>query len=105
MRFLADVGVSVRTVAWLRTEGHDAVHLFEQGLHRLSDAEILLKARSEQRVLLTRDLDFGYLAAVSHEIRTPSTVSLALRKYCCAPRETRLPGITSSFCTAPETTC
>lgn len=65
MRFLADMGVSLFTVSWLREAGHDAVHLREQGLQRLPDAEILLKARQEDRIILTMDLDFGTLLAIN----------------------------------------
>jgi len=65
MKFLADMGISPRTVAFLRTQGHDAVHLHEQGLDRLEDPAILEKARNEGRVLLTHDLDFGDLLAAA----------------------------------------
>ena len=65
MRFLADMGISPRTVAFLRGLGHDAVHLEEQNLGRLPDSDILQKARDEDRVLLTHDLDFGQLMAAS----------------------------------------
>ncbi len=64
MRFLADVGVSLTTVKALRQEGHDAVHLREQGLQRLPDEEILGKARQENRIILTFDLDFADLLAL-----------------------------------------
>lgn len=57
MRFLADMGISPKTVAFLRGHGHDAVHLHEEGLDRLEDAVILAKAREECRVLLTHDLN------------------------------------------------
>ncbi len=67
MRFLADMGVSLFTVAWLREAGHDAMHLREEGLQRLPDAEILLKARQENRIILTMDLDFGTLLAIEQE--------------------------------------
>jgi predicted nuclease of predicted toxin-antitoxin system len=77
MRFLADMGISGLTVAWLRGEGHDAVHLRDEGLQRLSDPEITGKARAEDRVLLTMDLDFGYLMAVSGE-QLPSVVLFRL---------------------------
>ena len=30
MKFLADMGVSPRCVEWLRIQGFDAVHLYEQ---------------------------------------------------------------------------
>jgi predicted nuclease of predicted toxin-antitoxin system len=65
MKFLADMGISPRTVTFLESLGLDAVHLQEQGLGRLSDPLILRKARERGRVLLTHDLDFGELMAAS----------------------------------------
>jgi predicted nuclease of predicted toxin-antitoxin system len=64
MRFLADMGVDIRVVQWLRTQGHDAIHLREQGLQRMPDGDIFAKARTEQRILLTFDLDFGEILAL-----------------------------------------
>jgi predicted nuclease of predicted toxin-antitoxin system len=66
MKFLADMGISPRVVEELRQKGHDAVHLAEQGLHRMVDGDILQKARQENRVLLTHDLDFGEFAECNH---------------------------------------
>jgi predicted nuclease of predicted toxin-antitoxin system len=63
MRFLADMGISLRTVEWLRSQGYDIVHLRDEGLQRLPDPEILEKARLENRILLTIDLDFAQLLA------------------------------------------
>ena len=77
MRFLANMGISTRTVAWLRQQGHDAVHLREEGLQRAADEDILKKARTEARVVLTMDLDFGYLLAISGE-QLPSVVLFRL---------------------------
>jgi predicted nuclease of predicted toxin-antitoxin system len=65
MKFLADMGISLRVVTALRQQGHDAVHVQEQDLGRLSDAEILSKAQDEERIVLTHDLDFGELLAAS----------------------------------------
>ena len=73
MRFLADMGISQKTVAWLVSKGHEAVHLRTLGLQRLPDSQIVEKARSEQRIVLTLDLDFGYLMAVSGE-HLPSVI-------------------------------
>lgn len=64
MKFLADVGISLSTVQALRNAGHDARHLREEALQRLSDAEIVDKARREGRIILTFDLDFGELLAL-----------------------------------------
>jgi predicted nuclease of predicted toxin-antitoxin system len=65
MRFLADMGVSMRVVEWLRSSGHDAIHLRDGGLQRLPNGEIFRKAIREQRIVLTFDLDFGEIVAGS----------------------------------------
>ncbi len=65
MKFLADMGISPRVVEELRQKGFDAIHLREENLFRMLDGEILEKARSEGRVLLTHDLGFGELLAAS----------------------------------------
>jgi predicted nuclease of predicted toxin-antitoxin system len=57
------MGVSLSTVRTLRSQGHDAVHLRDEGLIRLADADILEKARVERRAIVTFDLDFGDLLA------------------------------------------
>jgi predicted nuclease of predicted toxin-antitoxin system len=31
MRILADMGVDMRVIRWLRSQGHDAAHLREEG--------------------------------------------------------------------------
>lgn len=78
MKFLADMGISPRSVAYLRGLGHDAVHLHEEGLGRMPDPTILRKAHDEGRVLLTNDLDFGELMAASGAV-LPSVVIFRLR--------------------------
>ncbi len=65
MRFLADMGLSIQVVEWLKSQGHEAVHLREEGLHRLPNGEIFMKASSEKRIILTFDLDFGEIAALA----------------------------------------
>jgi predicted nuclease of predicted toxin-antitoxin system len=65
MRFLADMGVDIRVVQWLRQNGHDAKHLRDEGLHRIPNGEIFVKAISENRVIVTFDLDFGEIVALS----------------------------------------
>ena len=48
MRFLADMGISPRTVARLKEQGYDSIHLVEEGLEKLEDRDILLKAEREK---------------------------------------------------------
>ena len=72
------MGVSSSTLASLREIGHDAVHLRDQALSKLQDPDILDKARSEGRILLTFDLDFGDLLAASRD-KLPSVIIFRLR--------------------------
>lgn len=86
MRFLADMGVSHRVVQWLRSKGHDATHLRDEGLHRMPNGAIFEKAAAERRIILTFDLDFGEIVALSggrpvsvvlfrlHNTRTPHVI-------------------------------
>ena len=75
MRLLIDMPLSVETAAWLRSKGHDVVHLREQGLQRLPDEAIVEKARAEHRIILTMDLGFGHLLAFARRA-DPSVVLL-----------------------------
>lgn len=74
LRFLADMGVSLRVVEWLRDHNHDVVHLRELGLQRTPDAEVYARAAAEDRVVLTFDLDFGEIVARLRGARTSVVV-------------------------------
>ena len=63
----------------MKNQGYDAIHISEEGLFRMRDAEILEKACKEGRVILTFDLDFADLLAASVEI-LPSTIIFRLKK-------------------------
>ena len=71
------MGISMSTVVSLRDAGHDSVHLRDEGLLKMKDAEILDKARSEGRIVLAFDLDFGDLLAASREA-LPSVIIFRL---------------------------
>ena len=47
------MGISPKTVAFLRALGHDAVHLHELGLERLPDSDIVARAEADGSVLLS----------------------------------------------------
>ena len=78
MKFLADMGISPKTVALPHALGHDAVPLADQGLERLPDLGIVEKAREEGRIMLVHDLGFGELVAASGD-RLPSVITFRLR--------------------------
>ena len=84
MRFLADENCDFGVVRRLRSEGYDvaAVSEFQQ---RSVDHELMEMAYQEDRILLTEDKDFGWLAFVARAknpgvvlIRFPSSARSSL---------------------------
>jgi predicted nuclease of predicted toxin-antitoxin system len=101
MRFLADMGVDQRIVAWLRGQGHDAIHLREQGMHRAADTDIFAKAIAEDRIVLTFDLDFGEI--VSHAgTEVVSVVLFRLNNTRTSVVQQRLEAVLAADATALE---
>lgn len=78
MKFLADMGISPKSIAFLRELGFEAFHLNDFGLGKLPDSEILSKAKQESFIVLTHDLDFGDLLAASGD-KLPSVIIFRLR--------------------------
>lgn len=60
------------------------------------DEQVLSKVRSENRILLTMDLDFGYLLAVSRE-RTPSVILFRLSDERSETVNSRLADVLERF--------
>ncbi|MCC7163486.1 MAG: DUF5615 family PIN-like protein [Anaerolineae bacterium] len=77
MKFLGNMGISPKTIEHLRSLGHQATRLLEEGLERLPDERIIEKARAEQSIILTSDLDFGDLLAASRA-ESPSVIIFRL---------------------------
>ena len=65
MKALLDMPVSPLLLDVLRAHGHEGVHAHHIGKGRASDSEILSTARRENRVVITADLDFPRLLALS----------------------------------------
>jgi predicted nuclease of predicted toxin-antitoxin system len=57
------MGISQTVARWLKSQGHDTVHLNDENLNELPDQNILEKAIEEKRIVLTTDMDFGHLLA------------------------------------------
>ena len=95
MRFLADMGVSLQVVDWLREQGHEALHLRDEGLQRLPDPQIFDKAIEEGRIVLAFDLDFGEIAALTRG-HSASVILFRLR-------DTRTPHVIERLAAALDT--
>jgi len=64
MRLLLDQDVYAVTARFLVDIGHDVVLAAQIGLSQASDEEILTTAQEENRILITRDRDYGNLVFV-----------------------------------------
>jgi predicted nuclease of predicted toxin-antitoxin system len=59
LKFLVDQCLSAELAEGLSAGGHDAVHVSAYKLSRADDAEILARAATQDRVLVSADTDFG----------------------------------------------
>ncbi len=76
MRFFADQDVYGGTIAFLRSQRHDIQTAREASLSSAPDQEVLHHALEVERILLTRDSDYGSLTFLSAQ---PSTGIIFLR--------------------------
>ena len=63
---------------WLRSEGHDAIHLRDLRLASLPDREVFARAAEDGRIVVTFDLDFGEIVGLIGA-KGPGVVLLRLR--------------------------
>lgn len=89
MRILADMPISPRTVEFLNGRGHEAVHALNLGMAQASDEEIIQWAKAEGMSILTEDLDYGAILAVSGEVE-PGVIILRVGNWTRDQIERRL---------------
>lgn len=77
MKLLADMHIAPRTVAHLRQLRHDVLRVDDLLPPTAPDSRIISKAKETDRVILTQDLDFSAIIALSGET-SPSLISLRL---------------------------
>ncbi|MEW6347807.1 MAG: DUF5615 family PIN-like protein [Thermodesulfobacteriota bacterium] len=75
MKFLLDMPVSSVLLGVLLSRGHEGVHAHQIGKDRAPDTELLDIARREDRIIITADLDFPRLLALSMADGPDSLVS------------------------------
>ena len=73
MKFLFDVGISPRLGKLLMADGHSYRYLPDFYSNKSSDTEIIKIAIENEEVIITHDLDFGFLLAFLGQNR-PSVI-------------------------------
>jgi predicted nuclease of predicted toxin-antitoxin system len=86
MRFLADECCDTSLIASLRSADHDVRYAVES-LQGYSDTQILTRAFSEERILITEDKDFGELV---YRLRRP-THGIILMRFDVKDRPLKIP--------------
>jgi predicted nuclease of predicted toxin-antitoxin system len=64
LKFFVDMPVTPQAVAHLEAKGHNAIHASAVGFAEKADTEILERARAEDRIVITADLDYPRLLAL-----------------------------------------
>lgn len=64
MKFLLDQDVYAATARFIKNLGHDVITAGEIGYSQATDSELLRIAAEEDRIMITRDRDFGGLVFV-----------------------------------------
>ncbi len=77
MKFLLDVNMSRLWVEVLKSGGHDVVQWQDIGDPTENDERIMLWARENDHIVLTCDLDFGDILAVTNAAK-PSVIQFRL---------------------------
>lgn len=79
MKLLLDQGLPLSAAALLRDTGIDTIHVGEIGMSEAEDAEIIQRARVEERVVATLDADFHALLALDEAI-SPSVIRVRIER-------------------------
>jgi len=77
MKILVDMNLSPKWVDFLTGNGIEAVHWSLIGSSDASDSEIMTYAKAHDFTVLTNDLDFGYILAITHG-KKPSVIQMRI---------------------------
>jgi predicted nuclease of predicted toxin-antitoxin system len=79
MKLLLDQGLPLSAAALLRDADIDTIHVGEIGMSEAEDADIIQRARDEERIVVTLDADFHALLALD-VATTPSVIRIRIER-------------------------
>ena len=96
MKLLLDMNLPPDWVTWLAGEGFDVVHWSAVGDPRATDAQIMSWAATNGRWVVTHDLDFGTILAVTRATG-PSVIQLRAQDVLSARVRVQLSYVLRNF--------
>ena len=96
MKFLFDESVELRLGSYLKVQGHDVKAIATDYTYGVEDEEVLKIAKSEQRILITNDKDFGELVFRYHHPHT-GVILLRLKQVSFQMKQERLAEVLTTY--------
>jgi len=78
MRFLINMNVPRNLVTLLKAYNHSSRHVGDISMARAEDNAIIEEAKKNKEIIITHDLDYGHLLALSGE-SAPSVIIIRIR--------------------------
>jgi predicted nuclease of predicted toxin-antitoxin system len=102
VKFLVDANLPPRLCVWLRSQRHEAEHLFDRNLLTATDTQIWERGRVESFIIFSKDVDFYNRALLFGTHRksftSPLVTVVTLGFSVCWP----LSGMTSNGLLCPD---
>ena len=96
MKILIDMNISPDLVKVLNNSGFEAIHWSEVGAANAPDREITAWAKNNSYAILTHDLDFGTILAVS-QASAPSVIQIRTQNLLSSNFKTLLINVLRQF--------
>ena len=96
MKILIDMNMSPNLVNFLNNNGFEAIHWSIVGATNAPDREIIIWARENNYVILTHDLDFGTILAIS-QASAPSVIQIRTQNILSSDFQTLLINVLRQF--------
>jgi predicted nuclease of predicted toxin-antitoxin system len=100
VRFLVDANLPPALARWLESEGHEAHHIADLGMERMTDRAIWERARDTGACIVTKDEDFVLLQALDRA--GPAIVWIRIGNAVRSVLVRRLPGLWPAVISAIE---
>ena len=96
MKIVIDMNISPDIVSILKDNGFEAIHWLTIGASNAPDREIIAWAKDNNHAILTHDLDFGTILAVS-QASAPSVIQIRTQNLLSSDFQTLLISVLKQF--------